>query len=103
MFSLFHKIYLQSLGCICDSDGIQACILKTLVHFRPTDKCLIVVGGWAIDRECLTITFVVITLNQWELDRRIMELFDLVTTSLDGGHLLDLDNLKREKKRIVSK
>jgi hypothetical protein len=36
---------------------------------------------------------VVVTLDKWELDLRIVELFDVVTTSLGSDDLLDLDDL----------
>ena len=55
---------------------------------------LVVVGSWAVDGECLTITLVMVSLYQWELDLRVVELFDVVTTGLGGDNLLDFDDLK---------
>lgn len=59
--------------------------------------------SWTIDWEHLSVSLVVISLHQWELDRRIVELFDVVTTSLGGDDLFNLDDLKprNENKSIT--
>lgn len=54
---------------------------------------LVEVGGWSVDREHLAIALVVITLHQWELDRRVVELLDVCSTGLLGDDFLDLDDL----------
>lgn len=53
--------------------------------------------GWAVHGECLAIALMMVSLDQRELNLRVVELFDVITTSLDGGHLLDLDDLLREE------
>ena len=44
----------------------------------------------------------VISLDQWELDLRIMELFDVSATSLDGGDLFDSDDLHMDTKYSIT-
>lgn len=50
-------------------------------------------GSWTIDGECLSVALVVVSLHQRELDLRIVELFDVITTRLDSSDLLDSDDL----------
>ena len=61
-----------------------------------TLRCLVEVCCWAVSREHLTITFVVETLDQWELNSWIMELFDVVTSCFAGNNLFNLDDLKKK-------
>lgn len=51
-------------------------------------------GGRAIDGECLAVALVVVSLDQRELDLRIVELFDVVATRLGSNDLLDFDDLR---------
>lgn len=51
-------------------------------------------GCWAVNGEHLAETLVVIALHQRELNRRVVELFDVVTTGLGGDDLLNLDDLQ---------
>lgn len=62
-------------------------------NFNPWNILVVVCCG-AVDGECLAVALVVISLHQWELNLRIVELLDVVTTSLGGGDLFDSDNLK---------
>lgn len=59
-------------------------------------------GSWTIDGECLSVALVVISLHQRELDLRIVELFDVVTTRLDCGDLLDSNDLYSERQISVN-
>ena len=61
-----------------------------------TLRFLVEVCCWAVSREHLTITFVVETLDQWELNSWIMELFDVVTSCFAGNNLFNLDDLKKK-------
>jgi hypothetical protein len=56
------------------------------------------VSCWAVHGECLAITLVVVTLDKWELDLRIMELLDVVTACLGSDDLFDLDDLFRARR-----
>lgn len=53
---------------------------------------------WAINREQLQVAFLLVSLHQREFDRRIVELLDVITTSLGCDDLLNLDDLEEERK-----
>lgn len=52
---------------------------------------------WTIHREQLQVALLLISLDQRELDRRIMELLDVVTTSLDCSDFLNFNDLKGDE------
>lgn len=58
---------------------------------------LIEMGSWTNIREHLAITFVVISLNQWELDLRVVELLNVTSACLARNDFLDLDDLNNQK------
>lgn len=73
----------------------------SLVHLHLNERTsLVVVGCWTIDGERLAIALVVVSLDQWELDLRVVELFDVVTTGLGGDDLLNLDDLEMIGKSV---
>ena len=54
---------------------------------------LVEVCCWTINGEQLSISLVMESLHQWELDLGIVELLDIVTACLDCCHLFNLNNL----------
>lgn len=102
---LIQKTFsVQFTNLLSSLDGkVTVRIVSNFSHsLVQTWNHLVEMCGWAIHWESLQVSLLGVSLNQRELDLRIVELLDVVTTRLGGDDLLNLDDLKLKGKKQIN-